>query len=49
MDEITGKPMQTISCIDIARCGSIEAHLGYHRNDHGQADADYLLHRHCPM
>ena len=44
MDGITGEPISTITDIDLARCGSIEAHLASERNEHGRANIDY--HRH---
>ena len=38
---ITGEPTSTITDIDLARCGLIEAHLAYHRNEHGRTDINY--------
>ena len=48
-DEITGEPIQTITCIDLARCGLIEVHLATERNEHGRANIDYHRYRLRPM
>ena len=45
----TAAPISTITDIDCGRCGLIEAHLAYHRNEHGRADIDYHRYRHRPM
>ena len=48
-DRITAAPISTITDIDCGRCGLIEVHLAYHRNEHGRADTDYHRYRLRPM